>query len=111
LCAYGISAGGEAVKKSVRNLGGFHMKKQFDGEFEGLEIVSSSKAKAQGMRALTTPIHVVCEVPILRSIIADMRRGGIRFALVGKGEGGECVEVWRGVAAGKGKRSGIADNL
>jgi len=49
-------------------------------------------ARGLGLGRLTTPYRLPLEKWMLDNVIADMKRGGIKYALVSVGGG---VEVWR----------------
>lgn len=57
------------------------------------ELLTPTEAKAQGLKPLTWPFKIIDGERTMReTVLADMRRGGIKHALVGT----ELVhEIWR----------------
>ena len=54
--------------------------------------MTETEARGMGLGRLTTPYNLPLEKTMLDNVIADMRRGGIRYGLVATRGG---TEVWR----------------
>ena len=54
--------------------------------------MTETEARGMGLGRLTTPYNLPLEKTMMDNVIADMRRGGIRYGLVAT-KGG--TEVWR----------------
>jgi len=54
--------------------------------------MTETEARSRGFGRLTTPYNLPLEKTMMDNVIADMRRGGIRYGLVAT-KGG--TEVWR----------------
>jgi hypothetical protein len=63
-----------------------------------MTTMNARGARAAGYRALTGRFYLPEERGMLNSVVADMRRGGIRHVLVKDRLG---VAVWRGGCCGK----------
>ncbi len=57
-----------------------------------MKTITKSEAKALGYSALTTPFNLKTEKPMLRTVIRDMKRSRLNYALV-EVKGG--IEVWK----------------
>ena len=54
--------------------------------------MTETEARGMGLGRLTTPYNLPLEKAMMDNVIADMRRGGIRYGLVATRGG---TEVWR----------------
>jgi len=54
--------------------------------------MTETEARGMGLGRLTTPYNLPLEKAMMDNVIADMRRGGIKYALVATRGG---TEVWR----------------
>jgi hypothetical protein len=56
------------------------------------EILTEREAKARHLHSMTTEYHLPSEQALLDRVTADLRAGGIEYALVETGLG---IEIWR----------------
>ena len=69
--------------------------------------MTETEARGMGLGRLTTPYNLPLEKAMMDNVIADMRRGGIKYALVAT-KGG--TEVWRsGIRTDDRKRTDLGE--
>jgi len=69
--------------------------------------MTETEARGMGLGRLTTPYNLPLEKAMMDNVIADMRRGGIKYALVAT-KGG--TEVWRsGIRTDDRKRKDLGE--
>ena len=69
--------------------------------------MTETEARGLGLGRLTTPYNLPLEKAMMDNVIADMRRGGIKYALVAT-KGG--TEVWRsGIRTDDRKRKDLGE--
>ncbi len=69
--------------------------------------MTETEARGMGLGRLTTPYNLPLEKTMMDNVIADMRRGGIKYALVAT-KGG--TEVWRsGIRTDDRKRKDLGE--
>ena len=69
--------------------------------------MTETEARGMGLGRLTTPYNLPLEKAMMDNVIADMRRGGIKYALVATRGG---TEVWRsGIRTDDRKRKDLGE--
>ncbi len=69
--------------------------------------MTETEARGMGLGRLTTPYNLPLEQTMMDNVIADMRRGGIKYALVATRGG---TEVWRsGIRTDDRKRKDLGE--
>ncbi len=69
--------------------------------------MTETEARGMGLGRLTTPYNLPLEKAMMDNVIADMRRGGIRYGLVATRGG---TEVWRsGIRTDDRKRKDLGE--